>query len=98
MEGTAGTPELLPQLQQPGLDTISDDYGPAAICRSMDLAAAAGARASRKSLLWAGDADGGRGPERCRATGPTTTRPQGAGRGPTRQSGSTGLREQCKST
>ena len=32
--------ELLPQLPQPGLGTISDDYGPAAICRSMDLAAA----------------------------------------------------------
>jgi hypothetical protein len=29
---------------QPGLGTTSDDYGPAATCRSMDLAAAAGAR------------------------------------------------------
>jgi hypothetical protein len=79
-DGTAGTPELLPQLPQPGLGTISDDYGPAATCRSMDLAAAAGARANRMSRLWAGDADGGRGPERRRATGPTTTRPPGAGR------------------
>ncbi len=40
-DGTAGTPELLPQITQPGLGTISDDYGPAATCRSMDLAAAA---------------------------------------------------------
>ncbi len=36
---SAGTPELLPQITQPGLGTISDDYGPAATCRSMDLAA-----------------------------------------------------------
>ena len=36
--------ELLPQLSQPDLGTISDDYGPAAIRRSMDLAAAAGAK------------------------------------------------------
>ncbi len=72
--------ELLLQLPQPGLGTISADYGPAATCRSMDLAAAAGARATRKSRLWAGDAAGGRGPERRHATGPTTTRPQGAGR------------------
>ena len=34
--------ELLPQLHQPGLGTISDDYGPAAIRRSKDLATAAG--------------------------------------------------------
>ena len=48
----------------------------------MDLAAAAGARATRMSRIWAGDAAGGRGPERLRATGqgPTTTRPPGAGR------------------
>ena len=59
-----------------GLSTISDDYGPAAIRRSMDLAAAAGARATRMSRLRAGDAAGRRGPERRRATGPTTTRPQ----------------------
>jgi hypothetical protein len=45
----------------------------------MDLAAAAGARATRKSRLWAGDAAGGRGPERRRATGLTTMRQQGAG-------------------
>ena len=48
-DGTADTPELLPQLSQPDLGTISDDYGPAAIRRSMDLAAAAGASATRKS-------------------------------------------------
>jgi hypothetical protein len=84
-DGTAGTPELLPQ---PGLGTNSDDYGPAATCRSMDLATTAGARATCMSRLWAGYAAGGRGPERRRATGPTTTR----------QSGSTGLGEQCKST
>ena len=46
----------------------------------MDLAAAAGARGTRMRRLRAGDAAGGRGPERRRATGPTTTRPQGAGR------------------
>ena len=34
-DGTADTPELLPQLSQPGLGTISDDYGPAAIRRSI---------------------------------------------------------------
>ncbi len=68
--------ELLPQ---PGLGTISDDYGPAAIRRGKDLAAAAGARATRMSRLRAGDAAGGRGPERRRATGPTTTRPQERG-------------------
>ena len=79
-DGTAGTPELLPQITRPGLGTISDDYGPAATCRSMDLAAAAGARATRMSPLWAGDAAGGRGPQRRRATGPTTTQPPGAGR------------------
>ena len=59
---TAGTPELLPQIMQPGLGTTRDDYGPAATCRSMDLAAAAGARATSMSRLWAGDAAGGRGP------------------------------------
>ncbi len=79
-DGTAGTPELLPQLSQPGLGTISDTYGPAAIRRSKDLAAAAGARATRMSPLRAGDAAGGRRPERRRATGPTTTQPPGAGR------------------
>jgi hypothetical protein len=40
-----------PLLPPPGL---SDDYGPAASCRRIDLAAAAGARATRMSLLWAG--------------------------------------------
>ena len=59
-DGTADTPELLPQLSQQGLGTISDDYGPAAFCRSKDLAAA-GARATRMSRLRAGDAAGGRG-------------------------------------
>ena len=53
--------ELLPRLSQPGLGTISDDYRPAAFRRSKDLAAAAGARATRMSRLWAGDAAGGRG-------------------------------------
>ncbi len=76
--------ELLPQLPQPGLDTISDDYGPATTCRSMDLAmdlaAAAGARATRRSLSWAGETAGGRGPERHSATRLMTTRPPGAGR------------------
>jgi hypothetical protein len=75
--------ELLPQMTQPGLGrvgTISDDYGQAATCRSIDLAAGAGARATLMSRLRAGDAAGGRGPERRRATGPTTTRPPGAGR------------------
>ncbi len=45
----------------------------------MDLAAATGARATRMSRLCVGDAAGGRGPEPRRATGPTTTRPPGAG-------------------
>ena len=72
--------ELQPQLLQQGLGTISADYGPVATCQSMDLAAAAGARATRKSRLRAGDAAGGREPERRRATGPTTTQPPGAGR------------------
>ncbi len=47
---------------------------------NMDLAAAAaGARATNMSLLWPAGAAGGRGPERHRSTGPTTTRPLGAG-------------------
>jgi len=46
----------------------------------MDLAAAAGARATRMSLLWAGEAAGGRGQEQHSATGSTTTRPLGADR------------------
>ncbi len=46
----------------------------------MYLAAAAGARETGKSRLWAGDAAGGQGQERHRATGPITTRQQGAGR------------------
>ena len=86
-DGTAGTPELLPQLSQPGLGTLSDDYGPAAIRRSKDLAAVAGARATLMSRLWAGDAAGGRGPERRRATGPTTTLPQELGRASVREHG-----------
>jgi hypothetical protein len=64
----------------PGLGTISDDYGQAANCRSKDLAAAAGAHATRMSRVRAGDAAGGRELERRRAMGPTTTRQQGAGR------------------
>ena len=71
----------------PGFGTTSDEYGPAAICRSMDLAAAARARATRMSRLWAGDAAGGRGPERRRATGPTTTRPQERGDASVREHG-----------
>ena len=79
-DGTAGTPELLPQITQPGLGTISDDYGTVAIRRSKDLAAAAGARATSMSRPWASDAAGGRGPERRSATGPTTMQRQRAGR------------------
>ncbi len=83
--------ELLPQLSQQGLGTITDDYGPAATCRSMesmDLAAAAGARATRMSRLWAGDVAGGRGPERRRATGHTmTTRPQERGKASVQEHG-----------
>ena len=45
----------------------------------MHLAAAAWARATRMSRLRAGDAAGGRGLERSRATGPTTTRQQERG-------------------
>ncbi len=44
---------------EPGLGTISDDFWPAATCRSMDLTAAAEAHATRKSRLWACDAVGG---------------------------------------
>ncbi len=42
-------------LPQPGLDTTSDDYWPATTsgCRRMDITAAAAARATRMSLLWA---------------------------------------------
>jgi hypothetical protein len=72
--------ELLQQITQPGLGTTSDDYGPAPTCPSKDLAAAGGARATRMSRLRACNAAGGRGTERRRATGPTTTRPPGAGR------------------
>jgi hypothetical protein len=72
-------PELLQQIMQPGLGTTSDDYGPAVTCRSMDLAAAAGACATRMGRLWAGDTAGRRGPGRLRSGGPTTTRPPGAG-------------------
>ena len=87
-DGTAGTPELLPQLSQPGLGTISDDYGPAAIRRSKDLAAASGARATRMSRLRAGDAAGGRGLERRRAKGQMmTTRQQERGRASVRKHG-----------
>jgi hypothetical protein len=75
----AGTPELIPQLSQPGLGTISDDYGPAAIRRSMDLAAAAGARATRMSRLRAGDAAGGRGPGATQCDGTDDYATAGAG-------------------
>jgi hypothetical protein len=68
-DGTEGTHGAS---TEPGLGTPSDDNG-LATCGSMDLAAAAGARATSMSRLWAGDAAGGRGPERLRATGPTTT-------------------------
>ncbi len=44
----------LPLHPPKGLDTISDDYGLAGSCRRMDIAAAAGARATRMSLLWPG--------------------------------------------
>jgi hypothetical protein len=85
-DGTAGTPELLPQITQPGLGTTSDDYGPAATCRSMNLASAAGARATRMSQLWAGDAAGAW-RKRTRATPCDVTNDYAtAGSGPTRQS------------
>jgi hypothetical protein len=74
----------LPQLPQQAPDTISDDYGPATTCRRMDLAAAAGARATRMSPLCAGEAAGGR------STGATprygTDNYATAGSGLTRQS------------
>ncbi len=96
-DGTAGAPELLPQLPQPGLGTISDDYGPAATCRSMVLAAAARARATRMSRLrahWAGDAAGGRGTERRRAKRRLRDRRERADA----SIRSTGRGEHCKST
>ncbi len=96
MDGTAGTQELLPQLSQPGLGTISDDYGLAATRRSMDLAAAAGSpRYSQESTTgrrcsWRMGARA----TPCDGTDDHAT----AGSGPTRQSGSTGLEVQCKPT
>ena len=81
----------------PGLCTTSGDYGQAATCLIMDLAADAGARATRMSRLWAGDAAGGRGPERSRATG-RDRRPRYCRSGAGRQSGSTGHGVQCTST
>jgi hypothetical protein len=62
-------------LSPPGLDTISDDNGPAGSSRRMDLATAAGARATRMSLLWAGWSSW-----RTRAGATPTTRPPGARR------------------
>jgi hypothetical protein len=84
MDGTAGTPELLLQITQPGLGTTSDDYGPAATCQSMDLAAAAGARATDESTMglrcsWRTKT----GATPCNGTNDYAT----AGSGPTRQSG-----------
>ncbi len=58
-DGAAGTQEPTYRnyrSRAPGLATVSDDYGPATTCRRMDLAAAAGARATRMSPLWAGEA------------------------------------------
>ena len=64
----------------------------------MDLAAAAGARATRMSLLWAGWSSwrtrAGATPRYRDGTDDYAT----AGSGPTRQSGSTGLGVQYKST
>jgi hypothetical protein len=64
----------------PGLDTISDDYGPAESCWRMDLAATAGVRATRMSLLWAGWS-------RWRSRAEATARCGTAESWPTRQSG-----------
>ena len=80
--------ELLPRLSQPGLGTISDDYGPAAFRRSKDLAAAAGALATRMSRLRAGDAAGGRGLGASPCDGhTTTTRPQERGKASVQEHG-----------
>ncbi len=54
-DGTTGTLELRLQITQPDLGTTSDNYGPAATCWSMDLAATAGAQATRMSRLQAGE-------------------------------------------
>jgi hypothetical protein len=72
-------------LPQQGLDTISDDYGQAMSCRRMDLATAAGARATRMSLLWAGWSSWRTraGATPCYGTDDYAT----AGSGPTRQHG-----------
>ena len=60
----------------------------AATCRHIDLATAAGARATRMSRLWAGDAAGGRGPERRSLNGQMMTmRPQERGRASVRKHG-----------
>ena len=90
--GTAGAPELLPQITQPGLGTISDDYGPAA-CRP---------RRRRRAPRDSKESTTGRqcslrtrtGATPCDGTDDYAT----AGSRPTRQSGSTGFGEQCKST
>jgi hypothetical protein len=89
--------ELLPRLSQPGLGTISDDYGPAAIRRSKDLAAAAGSpRDSQESTT------GRRCSWRTRtgsvAVRQDIRRPRDRRSGARRQSKSTGLGVQCKST
>ncbi len=57
---TAGTLELqvLLQITQQDLGTTSDNNRQAGTCQSRDLAAAAGARATRMNRLWAGDAAG----------------------------------------
>ncbi len=65
----------LPLLPPPGTD-ISDDYGPAGSCWRIDLAAA-GARATRMSLLWAELTDEGRSDTALHDRRPT--RPLGAG-------------------
>jgi hypothetical protein len=82
------------QLQKQGLDTTSDDYGQATSCQRLDLATAAGARATRMSLLWAGWSS-------WRTWAGVTPRYRTddyatAGSGPTRQSGTTGLGVCCK--
>ena len=94
-DGTAGTPELLPKLPQPDLGTISDDYGPAAICWSMDLAAAAGparlARVDYGPAMQLADEDRSDAVRRDRRLRDRRERADASGR-------STGLGEHCKST
>jgi hypothetical protein len=77
----------LPLLSPLGLYTISEDYGQAGSSLRMDLAATAGAHATRMSLLWAGRSSWWTKAGATPRYGPGTDDYATAGSGPTRQSG-----------